>query len=121
MKRIAFTVLASLIFTSPAIADRCGKDDRVTLPSCAKGYFNGGSFNLSNRCNYRVTYKVDVEGASDFLISVQPGETERRKLDGERSYKAIRAFKCCPRYSACTQKSADARKKFWCTVFKKCD
>lgn len=85
-----------------ALADKCGKDDRVSLPSCSN-YVTGvrnqqARVWVHNKCDYDLTVKVDIHSHSDKRHDLKAGESWSHGAfvhpDDFRVY-------CCPRYSRC--------------------
>ena len=89
--------------TSVAWADRCGRSDRVPLPSCVSSWYDGPRYSVTNNCDFSVTLTVNVRSAPDLRFKVGPG----RSRDGTVYYVwgSIRNIKCCPRYGRCTQEN----------------
>lgn len=89
-------------FTSTAMADKCGKDDRAALPSCTKlyrvgpaGY--GSKVKITNNCSGDVTVKIDIDSFSDKRLTVPAGESVTVETPHDRF-----AVLCCPRYNNCS-------------------
>lgn len=97
-------VMILIVFATPAYADKCGKGNRVSMPSCAHVYISkiaevkDRSWSIANRCDFDITYKVDVRVLRDKRKTVRAGGNSRGRIDWPGT---IRNIKCCPRYNRC--------------------
>ena len=102
----------AIFTTSSSLADECGTSDRVSMPECSRfvSLGTGGNVEVFNLCSERITVKLDIEGASDKLININPGYGAAvnvgttKKLTGY-AYEQINrptTASCCPRYSRCS-------------------
>ena len=98
-------VIFTLSLGSGAVlaGDKCGKDDRVKLPSCAtwKRVEVDGEWvdRATNNCSETITVKFDItSGKTDKRYDIAPGNHE--DVDTS-SGSAVRSVTCCPRYNRC--------------------
>lgn len=102
------------MFTSfPSLADKCGKNDRVSMPQCSRAVSLGteGEVEVFNLCSAMITVKLDVSGARDKRVNIKPGYGKKvdigttKKFTGRvGQYEQVNRYfsaKCCPRYSRC--------------------
>lgn len=128
-KKYILTGALAAVFLLPGqlYADKCGKKDRVSLPSCVASVIapDKKSFQLQNNCSHTVTIKADIDNDSDDLITMSPGviasglarggsqvtlavRESNKYMRGANKIMnvfkggaSVRALKCCPRYNRC--------------------
>ena len=105
MKQLMKIVLTTAIIVAGstgvvAMADDCGKDDRVSLPGCVwvSGVIRGyGKISFQNNCPGVVTVKVDRPGP-DMRIDLPPNQWMKDVVVDSDVF----TLSCCPRYSKCS-------------------
>ena len=97
---LAAAVLLCLVTVDGvALADRCGRNDRVPLPDCVDASHSGRKYNITNNCGFTVTVKVDIRHGDDRRYTIRPGGRERGKSGF--LWSSVRSIRCCPRYNQC--------------------
>ncbi len=84
--------IIGFVNTPKSLADKCGKKDRVYLPSCVYEQSKYPGEIVKNNCDYEVTIKYDRKGSDDRL-NLKTGESKEWRENGLAS--------CCPRYNSC--------------------
>ena len=90
---IGLALVFGVFSSSGVYADKCGKNDRVSLPGCASVDGN----RVTNNCSFSVTVKWDVAGAPDNRKTIGPGKS----ATGGFFPLSTRKISCCPRYGRC--------------------
>ena len=109
MRKAFIAVVGGIVLATGAIgdarADRCGRGDRVTLPSCVSNYVRSNSYWARNYCDYTVTIKADIKNGSDHRFDLDYDESRSHHInefDYNIGRKRVRSLSCCPRYNRCS-------------------
>ncbi|MFO0578590.1 MAG: hypothetical protein U1A78_31690 [Polyangia bacterium] len=106
VKHVPVSVLLLSVTTltaSYAYSDKCGPNDRAPLPACASsGKVDGTKRGLfvQNSCSFPITVKLDKSGG-DVRKNIAAG----KRID-QVPLRDGTTVSCCPKYSACVDKSA---------------
>jgi hypothetical protein len=99
MKNVSMILLMACVFVwtaRDAVADDCGKEDRVSTPPCVGKWGGNSDLGVINNCDYPVTLKFDWRGP-DARVTLQPG-----KEYTNNNYSIwTTTISCCPKYGRC--------------------